>query len=225
VDRPSDPGSDRSTVGPADTSCDGGSVDDDVWDAAPRVVLRDPTDRGGGLDERLGRFAADARVDEAVRTRSRERWLRRQAEEESTVVGVLADLRDAATTVEVHTRGGGLHRAVVRSVGVDHVVLADVHGRGEIVVTLSALASVRTAPGVAPVLGDRVAAGTAHLADVLAVLAERRTEVRVVTRAGDVAAGAVRSVGDDVLVIGSRDASPAVAYVPLTAISEVVVEG
>lgn len=198
----------------------------DSWDLASPVVLGDTGARSRAFDERLDRFAADARVDAAVRVRSRERWLRHQAEEETTVAAVLADLRDQATAVEVHTRAGGLHRAVVRTVGVDHVVLADAQGRGTVVVALSALASVRTSAGVAPVLGDRTGpAADVHLADVLVELAEGRVEVRVVTVAGDVTAGTVRSVGQDVAVVASRDTPPAVAYVPLDAISEIVVEG
>ena len=56
---------------------------------------------GGDLAARLERWAAEARVDEAARTRSRERWLRRQAEESGTLAGVLADLLEAGRAVVV----------------------------------------------------------------------------------------------------------------------------
>jgi hypothetical protein len=191
---------------------------------APRVVLREPGGRRGALDERLDQFTADVRVDAAVRTRSRERWLRRQAEEQSTLAGVLADLRDQATAVEVRTRGGGRYRAVVRALGADHVVLADAHGRGEVLVPLAALQSVRTSPGVAPVLGDRTTVGAAHLGDALAELADERAEIRVVTDGADVAAGTVRSVGQDIVVVASRETPAVAVYVPLDGISAVIVE-
>ncbi|MGH9005512.1 MAG: hypothetical protein ACRDYV_20495, partial [Acidimicrobiia bacterium] len=58
---------------------------------------------GGDLDARLQRWATEARVDEAARRRSREWWLRRQAEEGATLAGVLADLLEAGTAVTVHT--------------------------------------------------------------------------------------------------------------------------
>jgi hypothetical protein len=194
-------------------------------DGAPQVTLRERGGRRGALDERLDRFVADARVDAAARTRSRERWLRRQAEEETTLAGVLADLRDQATAVEVHTRGGGRYRAVVRALGADHVVLADAHGRGQVLVPLAALRSVRTSPGVTPVLGDRTTFGAALLTDAFAELADERAEIRVVTDGVDVAAGTVRSVGQDVVVVASREAPAVVVYVPLDAISAVVVDG
>jgi hypothetical protein len=181
--------------------------------------------RGGALDERLERFAAEARVDEAARTRSRERWLRRQAEEDSTVAGALVDLRDGAVPVAVHTRGGARHQGVIRAVGVDHLVVADTDGRGEVVVARAALAFVRTSPGEAAVLGDRSPRSAPRLVDVLADLADERTAVRVVTAGGDVVAGVVRAVGQDLVVVWGPDAPPTVAYVPVDAISEVVVDG
>jgi len=64
---------------------------------------------GGDLAARLERWAAEARVDEAARRRSRERWLRRQAEEDATVAGVLADLLEAGRPVTVCSRTGRRH--------------------------------------------------------------------------------------------------------------------
>jgi hypothetical protein len=182
--------------------------------------------RGRELGARLDRFVADARVDDAVRLRERERWLRRQAEEDTTLSGVLADLRDASLTVAVRTRSGGVHRGRVTAVGADHVVLADAGGRGTVVVALVALTSVRTAPDDPAVLGDRAgrtARTTTQLVDVLGRLAEERAAVRVVTLAGDAVGGVVRSVGRDVVVVGGDETSGH-AYLPVVAVSEVVVE-
>ena len=181
---------------------------------------------GGGLADRLERWAADARVDEAARGRSRERWLRRQAEEESTVAGVLSDLLEARASVTVHTRAGGRHVGVVRAVGADFVALGPATRQGsEVAVALRAIASVRTRPGSAGVLGDRRVVGTMRLADVVAGLAAERETVRVVTDDGGAIAGVVWSVGQDVAVVRGVGDPSSTGYVPLDAISEVVVLG
>ena len=185
--------------------------------AAPVLV-----DGATGLAARLERWAAEARVDEAARGRSRERWLRRQAEEEGTVAGVLSDLAEAGAPVTLHTRSGGRHGGAVRAVGADFVALGPDGGRGsEAVVALRAIASVRTLPGVRGVVGDRRPVATLQLADVVAGLAAEREPVRIVTDDGEAIAGVVRSVGRDVAVV--RGDPPGTGYVPLDAISAVVV--
>lgn len=181
---------------------------------------------GTGLAARLERWAADARVDEAARARSRERWLRRQAEEERTVAGVLADLLEAGAVVAVTVAPGAELTGVVRAVGADFVALgAGGRPASEVVVALAAVTSVRTRSGTAEVLGDRPAAGTMRLVDVVAALAADRDEVRVVTRDGGTVAGVVRSVGQDVLVVRTGGPRPATGYVPVGAIVAVVVGG
>jgi hypothetical protein len=181
---------------------------------------------GGGLAARLERWAADARVDEAARARARERWLRRQAEDETALAGVLADLRDGAVPVTVGTRSGGLHAGVVRVVGADFVALGSTTGRGpEVVVALTALASVRTRPGVAAVLGDRPVEAAIRLVDVVTGLAEEREALQVVTASGDVVDGVVAGVGQDVLTVRSTGRPVTVAYVPVGAVAEIVLGG
>lgn len=186
---------------------------------------------GRALDDGLARLAAEARVDEAVRARARERWLRRQAEEERTLAGVLADLAESGTAAEVRTVAPGVAFAgVVRSVGADVVALAAAGSPGgssggspgEVFVPLPAVASVRTRAGAAEVLGDRRPRGATRLAEVLADLAAEREHVRVVTCDGGAAAGTLRSVGEDVIVVASEGERPAVAYVVVAAIAAVV---
>ena len=60
-------------------------------------------DAFGGPDvmASLMRWAAEGQVDEAARARSRERWLRQQAEEATTFASVLADLADRDRAVLV----------------------------------------------------------------------------------------------------------------------------
>jgi hypothetical protein len=176
---------------------------------------------GGGLTARLERWAAEARVDEAARGRSRERWLRRQAEEESTVAGVLCDLLEAGTAVTVHTRAGRHHTGPVRAVGADFVALDD--PAGAVLVALATVASLQTRPGAGAVVGDRAPAGALRLADVAAGLAAEGERVLVVTADGAVLAGELRSVGRDVAVLRGEGERPAAWYVPLAAIAELVV--
>ena len=198
-------------------------------DQPPRLpeslVAPGPVGTGdGGLAARLERWAADARVDEAARVRSRERWLRRQAEDETSLAGVAADLRDAATAVTVGTRSGRRHAGVVRVVGADFVAVAPAAGRGpEVVVALDALESVRTLPGVPPVVGDRRVDVTARLLDVVAGLAEEREAVQVVTASGEVFGGVVAALGQDVLTVRTGTRPSAAVYVPVTAVAEVVI--
>ena len=177
---------------------------------------------GGDLAARLERWAADARVDEAARRRARERWLRRQAEEESTVAGVLADLLEAARPVTLHTRQGRRHHGEVRAVGADFVALGT--GHGSVLVALWAVASVRTAPGGEGVLGDRDAAAPVLLAEVAAGLAADRERVLVVTADGEAVVGTLVSVGRDVAVLHTRSEPPTSCYVPLGAVSEVLLD-
>jgi hypothetical protein len=181
---------------------------------------------GGDLVARLERWAADARVDEAARARSRERWLRMQAEEDGTLVGVLADLQDAGAPVTVHTCAGGRHRGVVRAVGVDVLALdADDRPGGEVFVALAAVVAVRGGPGAPRVVGDRGVERTVRLLDVVVGLAAEREHVRLVATGGEAVAGVVRSVGRDLVVVQTPGGEPAVAYVPLDAVAEIVVTG
>ncbi len=183
------------------------------------------TDAGdAGLAARLERWAADARVDEAARSRSRERWLRRQAEDETSVAGVAADLRDAGTPVTVGTSSGRRHAGVVRAIGEDFLVVGPAAGHSpEVVVALAALESVRTLPGAPAVVGDRPAEASLRLIDVLVGLAEEREAVQVVVLSGDVASGVLAAVGQDVLTVRSTGRPSTVAYVPIAAVAEVVV--
>ncbi len=191
---------------------------------------REPASAGGllgeGLDARIDRWAADARVDEAARLRARERWLRRQAQEEGTLAGVLADVAERGASVAVHVRGGRRHRGEVRALGADFAALRSV--RADVIVALAAVTSVRTLPGEAATIGDRPVATSRRLIDVLGELAaEEATVVLAMAGGDDPVAGALRSVGEDVVVVRvAGDGSAGVtAYVPIAAIDEVVVDG
>jgi hypothetical protein len=179
---------------------------------------------GSGLSARLERWASEVRVDDAVRARSRERWLRQAAEEGGTLVGVLADLAESGAPVVVTTVDGRRHRGGVELIGRDFVALTTV-AVGDVLVVLEAVGSLRTAPGAGPVSGDRRMSTRRdlRLADVLAGAAADRDRVLVVTTGGsDTVAGELRTVGRDVLVVRTDGDPPGTAYVPLAAVAEVV---
>jgi hypothetical protein len=179
---------------------------------------------GEGLDARIDRWAADARVDEAARRRARERWLRHQAEEEGSLAGVLADVAERGVPVAVHVRGGRQHRGEVRAVGADFVALRS--GATDVIIAIAAVTSMRTRPGEASTLGDRSITSSLRLVDVLAGLAAEKAAVLLVMAGGDEAvAGVLGSVGRDVVGVRVADAPAVTAYVPIGAIVEVVLDG
>ncbi|HEX6235832.1 MAG TPA: hypothetical protein VFZ68_01490 [Acidimicrobiales bacterium] len=179
---------------------------------------------GADLSARLDRWAADARVDEAAQRRSRERWLRQQAEEGATMAGVLADLAEGAAAVTVQTAAGHRHQGVLRAVGADFVAVET--GAGAVLVAMPAVVAVRTRPGAGPALGVRPAVGERLLADVLAGMAADRERVALVpVHGGDPVTGALVSVGRDVAGMRSAGERVATAYVPLGSIGEVLLPG
>ena len=178
---------------------------------------------GQGLTARIDRWAADARVDEAARLRARERWLRHQAEEEGSLAGVLTDVAERGAPVALHVRGGRRHRGEVRALGSDFVALRSADT--DVIVALAAVTSLRTLPGEAATIGDRSIATSLSLVDVLTGLAAERAAVLLVLAGGDDAvAGAIGSVGQDVVTVRLAGVA-GTAYVPVDAIVELVVAG
>lgn len=182
---------------------------------AARAVL------GDRLTTQLERWAQTARVDEAARRRARERWLLQSAGEGGTVLGVVADLAERGAPVTVTMAGGRRHGGWVRCVGADFVAL-DTTARGEVLVTLRALSSVRARAGASPPAGDRAVRSGLDLVDVLAGLAAERERVMLVALGEDAVTGTVQALGRDVVALRVEGTAPATtAYVPLAAITEV----
>ncbi len=193
---------------------------DDAWEAA----LRHPADlvRGPGapsFTSRLDAWVADARVDEAARQRSRERWLRDVAEQESTVVGVLLDLAERRAPIAVTTAARRRH-GVISAMGADFVALRQAGG-AEALLALGAIRQIRTGGGGDPAVGDRMVTSELRLHDVLAQLAAERERVHLVTHDGDAVSGTLRNVGHDVVVLRADGDPPGTAYLPSAAIAEV----
>lgn len=172
------------------------------------------------LAARLAAWAARARVDEAAADRSRESFLRRAATEDATIAGVLVDLAERGGTVLAVTTAGRRHRGPLRAVGHDFVVLRTDTGR-DVLVAMAGLASVRPEAGAPATSGGRGVTVPAGLAEALALLAEERPRVLVVPTGGDGVAGELRAVGRDVVTIAPDGSERGLAYVPMTAITEV----
>ena len=179
---------------------------------------------GSDLSARLERWAAEARVDDAARQRTRERWLLQQAEEGGRLAGVLCDLAEQGAALAVRTRAGRQHQGRIRAVGDDFVAVdpGAPGGSAAVFVALGALSSVRVTPGSAAApTGDRSARTGLRLAEVLAGLAAERERVLIVAHDGeDAVAGSLRSVGLDVAVVRLDGPEPTTVYVPISAITE-----
>lgn len=168
----------------------------------------------------LERWAADARAREAADARTRQRWLRTQAEEDASLAGVLACLAERAAAVVVTTIDGHHHRGVLSGVGVDFCALT-APGGALTLVALMALADVRTVGAnhrpVAAAEAGRASLGV-HLIDVLAQAAGQRPRITVHAATAPVA-GDLRAVGADVITMHIDGAG--VAYVRLASVSAV----
>lgn len=201
-----------------------GSMADDGNPAAEAGSSGHVVGPGIGLTEALARWTAEARTDEAARERLRRRFLRRQAEEEATVAGVLVDLGEQGRPVVVATVDGQRFPGRVAAVGTDFLVLRTERGV-EVVVALAAVASVRPRPGAPAPIGDRTVTVRLDLATALAVVADERARVRIVTSpAGEPTAGELASVGHDVAVVRLDGPGRDVVYLPIATVAHVTVE-
>jgi len=168
----------------------------------------------GGLGEWVGRLL----VDDAAHQRADGYWLRRQAEEEGTFAGVLADLAERTTPVVVHVSNGRRHRGIVTALGADFAVLNA--GERDVMVRLDAITTIRTLPRERVTAGDRPAAGALTFAEALAALAEQRPRLLLVgADAADPVSGELRVVGRDVAQV--RVDGGGAAYVALASVLEV----
>jgi hypothetical protein len=125
--------------------------------------------------------------------------------------------------LSVGTSAGRRHHGVVHVIGADFIAVRLASG-AEVLLAISGLGVVRTAPAVEPALGDRLVATELRLADVLAELAADRERVLLVTTTGeDAVAGQLRGVGHDVVVVRTDGQPPATTYLPLAVIGEVTI--
>ncbi|MFP5578949.1 MAG: hypothetical protein ACLGIZ_12050 [Acidimicrobiia bacterium] len=179
----------------------------------------------GGTDtlaRSLERWAADAMVDEAARQRTRQRWLRVQAEEEASVLGTLVDLAERARPVVLDIGQQRIRGAVV-GIGADFLAVRSDRGQ-DVLVRTAAVEMVRAEPGERAVVGDRAVLVEVALAAVVGPLAAERPDVVVRTRSGQVVRGELRSAGTDVVRLRADGDPPAPVWVPLEVIDLLIVD-
>jgi hypothetical protein len=189
-------------------------------------------DRDPGFDG-LERWAAEARAREAAAARSRERWLRTQAEEGARLQQVLIGLAERRAEAVVTTTAGHQVTGQVRAVGQDFVALVNGPGRMTLV-PLPALAWVRPVrepkrragmalgpdPDDTAYPDELVGGHSAALVDVLSHAAATRPRLAL-HALGASLAGELRAVGVDVLVIETAGEPPGLAYVRLQSLSDI----
>lgn len=181
--------------------------------AEPRGTRTDRTDP-------FDRWLAEVSADRAIGERARTWWLARQAADEATWHGALADLAERGRPVLVELCSGRRHRGILTVVGRDFLVLRPVDGV-DVVVALDAVAVLRPAPGEGPATGDRELTTVTTFAEALAGLAGGAQEVAVwATGVTTPVVGRIAAVGRDVLAIEVA-AERSWAYLALASVAEV----
>ena len=181
----------------------------------------------GGTDElarSLERWAAEAMVDEAARQRTRQRWLRLQAEEEASLLGALVDLAERGRPRGARRAATSACGARSSAIGADFLAVRSDRGQDVLVRT----GAVDVVPGRAGRArrgrrSGRARRGHPRCAS-LGPLAAERPEVVVRTRAGQVVRGELRSAGTDVVRLRADGDPPSPVWVPLAAIDLLVVD-
>lgn len=178
----------------------------------------DNTENEFGSDATLARFAADSRIDDAIQRRSRERWLRQQAREATSLRDTCLSLAEAATSVTLFMDNGRQHRGPLRAVGTDFVVC---HSAGR--PTWLALAALVAVTGSAELAGERAGStNDALFSDVLGELCNSGASVALVLASGLVMQGEVQWVSEEILalrVVGGQSPT-STSYLRLSSVTE-----
>jgi len=177
-------------------------------------------------DDPLLELLDEARASDAGRGRGRERSLRRQAEEDASLVGALVDLAEHRSTVTLGTVDGAVHHGVVRAVGADFCVLgAERRSQTHVLVRTAAIVTVRPDPDErhAAASGDRPPPSGLRWLEVLATMAEDRQEVSIGTVDGGRVTGELRAVGRDVVTVALAGERRALCYVSASSMCDMAV--
>jgi hypothetical protein len=175
------------------------------------------------LLEELSRWGALERAGESAAGRLREEWLRRQAAEEATWAGLVAE-------VTVQLAGGRARRGRLLAFGLDFLLLAgpDISRSSvPVMVALSAVTALRHEAGDAQPGPSEPRPGPepATLAQLLGRLAPGRPRLRVALAGGETLTGDLDSVGEDMMAIRAAAPEPRVTYLRLAAVVDVSLLG
>ncbi len=190
----------------------------------PAAPPPDATGVLGGADlfGELSRWAAAARADAAAAARTRERWLRQQADEEATVAGVLLDLAERRCPAVLHTSVGRRHRGIVVAVGADFCAVRTDHGSNALL-AIEALTAARPDARAAPPQGDREVVVDLKLAEALAGFVGERPRLLVIAAGkGEAFRGELRAVGQDMVTLRLDGDPAATVFLPVRTIAEVI---
>lgn len=155
--------------------------------------------------------------------RTRERWLRQEAEDGATFAGVLADLADLGATLTVRGRSGAAYAGRVAAVATDGFILALADG-SRALLAHTAVVEIRPDPAhrLGAAAGDRAAPATLTIEELLRSEAAHRPRVRVASVGGPPLSGRLRAVGIDVVTVALDGDTRSVCYLPSSSLSEVV---
>jgi hypothetical protein len=175
-------------------------------------------------DERQwDRWAADARVEEAAASRSREGWLRQAAAEDGTLLGTLVDLAERGTPAVLTMRSGRRLRAAIWRVGADCMAVR-LNDRRVSWVALAAVAAIGAEPG-GPGLptGTRRVESAVTMGEVLGdLVADQATVAVFLSAMTDPLRGRLVGGGRDIVRLMSSGASSDEVVIAVQAVSEVV---
>ncbi len=165
------------------------------------------------------RWAADQRTATAAADRVRERSLRDQAAATATWMGVLVDLAEQAAVVTVMVAGQRRSGHLV-GVGRDFCVLQTAHGRA-VLISLPEIAQLwpDSGRGDDPPTGDRPPSIDLPLMTGLALLAEERSPVVLVSGYGLETAGELVAVGEDVVTLRTAPPARRLVHVPTSRVA------
>lgn len=167
-----------------------------------------------------------ARLQEEIAARSEERSRLLRASEVATWAGTLEDLAERRATVVVRLAGGRTHRGTLVALGRDHVAVRTPGGQLAVLAT-SAVRTIRPEPGTAAAAatGDRERAAGRTLAELLERCREEATRIVVgLDGVDDPLTGEVAALGEDVVTFRVDAHDHALVYVPLSAVSAIVLD-
>ena len=168
-----------------------------------------------------------ARLAEQVAARRERRDRLERASEVATWEGTLEDLVERQPVVSLRLAGGRSRRGRLVGLGRDHLAIRAASGQLALV-RVAAVRSLRPEPGEpAPVAtGDRARSSGRLMLEVLdEALVERERLVAILADVPDPVTGLLLGVGEDVLTLRLDAAADGVLYLPVGAITELVLDG
>jgi hypothetical protein len=172
----------------------------------------------------LSRFVAESAVEQAARARARLHWQQQLALDETTWLGLLRDLAEAATPVVLATTFGRRVAGTLTALGADFVCVAPRAGPTAIV-TMGAIAGVervdiRLAPS-----GRTAAPSETTFRELLAELATDRPTITWHLGDGDACSGRLMGVGQGFVQLRVDGATPTISYLPIGDRAMIVLDG